>query len=400
MKTKTAEERQCYNKRDRVTVEIRDERGGKCGTEVRINDNKNGQYKISYSLKEQGRYSIIIKVNGEHVRDSPYDLQVKAREQAISSRDLSARGKNSVGRSSLPSAARYFSPEQEACSHALLLKPFQLKPVLSFGKEGSSEGMFDGPWGVAVSDTDEIAVTDSGNHRVQIFDSGGNFLRSFGRSGTNQGEFRFTFGICFDDKRNIFVADYSNHRVQIFSGEGRYMGMFGGEGSRNSQLSGPWGLSLDANGNIIVADSGNKLIKIFSTDGKFVRKIGGPDSFSYPVHCIQCDEYLIVSDQGEHCIKVFSTKGKYQYKFGQQGGGDGEFNFPRCLTVTKSKHLMVCDGGNNRIQVFELNGKFVGKFGTKGSNLGEVNEPTSLAVLSNGRFVVSEFNKHRIQIYE
>ena len=349
--TKTAEGRQFCNKRDRVTLEIRDERGRECGTEVRINDNKNGQYKISYSLKEQGRYSIIIKVNGEHVRGSPYDL---------------------------------------------LVKPFRFKPVLSFGMEGSSVGMFNHPWGVAVSDTDEIAITDCWNNRVQIFDSGGNYLRSFSRQGTNQGDFSYPHGICFDNKRKIFIADNRNHRIQIFSGEGRYMGMLGGKRSLDSQLSDPWGLSLDANGNIIVADSGNKLIKIFSTDGKFVRKIGGPGSFSRPIHCVQCDEYLIVSDFNEHCIKVFSTEGKYQYKFGQKGGGDGEFNYPYCMAVTKSKHLMVCDGGNNRIQVFELNGKFVAKFGT----IEEFSTPTSVAVLKSGRIVVSEWGNNRIQMFE
>ena len=397
--TKTAEGRQCYNKRDRVTVEIRDQRGRECGTEVRISDNKNGQYKISYSLKEQGRYSIIIKVNGEHVRSSPYDLLVKAREQAVSSGNLSARGKNSVGHSPSPSASRYFSPEHGAFSQTMLVKPFHFNPVLSFGKEGSSVGMFNHPWGVAVSDTDEIAVTDCWNHRVQIFDSGGNYLRSFGRNGSNQGEFNYPVGICFDNNRNIFVADNDNHRIQIFSGEGKYMGMFGGKGSLDSQFSCPCGLSLDVNGNIIVADSGG-LIKIFSNDGKFVRKIGGPGSFSDPVHCVQCDKYLVVSDRDEHCIKVFSTRGKYQYKFGQQGAGDGEFNSPRFLAVTKSKHLMVCDAGNNRIQVFELNGKFVGKFGTEGSNLGEFHGPMSVAVLSNGRIVVSDFNNKCIQMFE
>ena len=399
--TKTAEGRQCYNKRDCLTVEIRDQRGRECGAEVRISDNKNGQYKISYSLKEQGRYSIVIKVNGEHVRDSRYDLLVKAHEQAVSSGNpVSALGKNSVGHSPSPSASRYFSPEQGACSQVLLVKPFQFKPVLSFGKKGSSVGMYNCPWGMAVSDTEEIAVTEFWNYRVQIFDSGGNYLRSFGRKGSDQGEFNCPFGICFDNNKNIFVADSGNHRIQIFSGEGRYMGMFGGKGSLDSQLSNPWGLSLDADGNIIVADSGNKLIKIFSTNGQFVRKIGGPGSFSFPVHCVQCDEYLIVSDRAEHCIKVFSTEGKYQYKFGKQGGGDGEFNSPRCLAVTKSKHLMVCDRDNDRIQVFELNGKFVGKFGTKGSNLGEFKAPASVAVLSNGRIVVSDFNNNRIQVFE
>ena len=397
--TKTAEGRQCYNKRDCVTVEIRDQRWRECGTEVRISDNKNGQCKISYSLKEQGRYSIIIKVNGEHVRGSPYDLLVKAREQAVSSGNLSARGKNSVGHSPPPSASCYFSLEQGACPQAIG-KPFQLKPVLSFGKQGSSIGMFKGPWGVAVSKTDEIAVTGCWNDRVQIFDSGGNYLRSFGRHGTNKGKFYYPCGICFDNDRNIFVADQSNHRVQIFSWEGRYMGMFGGKGSLDSKLSDPWGVSLDANGYIIVADSGNKLIKIFSTDGKFVRKIGGPGSFRCPIHCVQCDEYLIVSDSDEHCIKVFSTEGKYQYKFGQKGGGDGKLDSPRCLAVTKSKHLMVCDRDNNRIQVFELNGKFVGKFGTKGSNLGQLKAPTSVAVLSNGKIVVSDYANNRIQMFE
>ena len=400
--TKTVEGRQCYNKRDRVTVEIQDQRGRECGTEVRISDNKNGQYKISYSLKERGRYSIIIKVNGEHIRGSPYDLLVKTRKQAVSSGNLSARGKTSVGHSPSPSASRYFSPEQGACSQAMLVKPLQFKPVLSFGKKGSSIGMLNGPWGVAVSDTDEIAVTDCWNHRVQIFDSGGNYLRSFGCNGSNLGEFSFPRGICFDNNGNIFIADNHNHRIQIFSGQGRYMGMFGGQGSLDSQLSNPWGLSLDANGNIVVADTGNKLIKIFSTAGEFVRKIGGPGSFSLPVHCVHCDEYLIVSDRDEHCIKVFSTEGKYLYKFGQQGGGDGEFNSPRCLAVTKSKHLMVCDRDNDRIQVFELKacGKFVGKFGTEGSNKGEIYSPTCVADLSNGRIVVSEFNNDRIQMFE
>ena len=81
--------------------------------------------------------------------------------------------------------------------------------------------------------------------------------------------------------------------------------------------------------------------------------IGEKGSFSFPVHCVQCGEYFIVSDSDEHCIKVFNREGHFQYKFGKQGKGDGEFNCPRFLSVTQSKHLLVCDEGNHRIQVFE-----------------------------------------------
>jgi len=353
--TRNAEGEQCYNKHDRVTVEIRDEQGRECATEVRINDNKDGSYKISYSPKDQGKYKVTVKVKGKDVLDSPFSIDVKL---------------------------------------------FQVRPVFSFGKEGWSLGMFTYPCGVAVNARDEIAVTDWLNRRVQIFKSDGKYLRSFGRHGNKAGEFKCPVGITFHTNGNVFVADRDNHRIQIFSGEGEYVGMFGGEGSLDSQLSNPCGLSVDSDGNIVVADAGNELIKIFSPDGKFLMKIGGQGSFTFPFHCVQCDRYLIVSDCSEHCIKVFNCNGDFQYKFGKEGGGDGEFNYPCCLSVNKSGHLMVCDSDNNRIQVFELSGKFVGKFGRRGSNLGEFNSPSSLAVLSNGRIVVSDENNNRIQILE
>jgi len=280
-------------------------------------------------------------------------------------------------------------------------KTFQFKPVSTFGERGTSEGTFKGPLGVAVTDKDEIAVTDSCNHRVQIFERSGNFLKSFGCHGTSQGEFKFPSGICFHNNGNIFVADSLNNRIQIFDEGVRFVHEFGNDGSLDySQLSNPRGLSLDSKSNIIVADSGNKLIKIFSPDGTFVRKIGGPGTFSFPVHCVQCDEYLIVLDQGEHCIKVLDREGNYQYQIGKQGQGDGEFKLPSFLAVNKLGHLLICDSGNDRIQIFELNGKFLGKFGTDGSNLGEVRNPTSSAVLSNGRVVVCEYGNHRIQTFK
>ena len=353
--TKNEEGEQCYNKHDRVTVEISDEQGRECVTEVRINDNKDGSYKISYSPKDQGKYKLTVKVNGKHVCRSPFSLKVKL---------------------------------------------FQVRPVLSFGKQRLSVKMFYYPWGVAVNARDEIAVTDSFNHRVQVLKNDGKFLRSLGVKGSKAGELTFPTGIAFHKNGNIFVADTGNERIQIFSGEGAYVGMFGGKGSLDCQLSQPRGLSVDSDGNILVADTGNKLIKIFSPDGKFLMKIGGQGSFTSPIHCVQRDRYLIVSDRAEHCIKVLDRNGDFQYKFGKQGGGDGEFIYPYCLSVNNSGHLMVCDSNNNRIQVFQLDGKFVGKFGTKGSNLGKFNFPYSVAVLSNGRIVVCDQGNHRLQLFE
>ena len=270
-------------------------------------------------------------------------------------------------------------------------------PVLSFGQKGESIGILTSPWGVAVNDHDEIAVTELNNERVSVFSSDGTHLRSFGREGKNNGEFRYPKGIAFDSHGNIVVADNNNHRVQVFDRNGNFLSKFGEQGSLDHQLSKPQGLSINGNGDIIVADKGNKLIKIFSSSGEYLRKFGGAGS---PYCCIQYGQHFIVSDAGDHSIKMFNLEGKFISKFGKQGNKDGEFNMPRCLSVNKEGLLMVCDSGNHRVQVFELSGKFVTKFGSEGSERGAFNYPVSTADLSDGRVVVSDVKNDRIQIFD
>ena len=273
-------------------------------------------------------------------------------------------------------------------------------PVLSFGQKGESVGMLNLPWGVAVSDRDEIAVTELWNGRVSVFSSDGTHLRSFGKKGKNNGEFNQPSGIAFDSRGNIVVTDCNNHRVQVFDRNGTFLLKFGEYGNLDHQLKNPEGLSINGNDDVIVADKGNKLIKIFSSSGEYLRTFGGASSLDTPYHCIQHGQYFIVSDYGDDSTKMFDLEGKFISKFGKQGENEGEFDGPYYLLVNKEGLLMVCDAGNNRVQVFELSGKFVTKFGSEGSERGEFDYPISTACLSDGRIVVSDKNNHRIQIFD
>ena len=354
--TRNAKGEQCYEKRDYVTVEIKNQDGHDCATETRVQDNKDGSYKISYFAKETGKYGVSVKVNGEHIRNSPFAAEVK---------------------------------------------PRQFRPVLSFGKHGSAKEDFTYPWAAAVNERDEIVITDSCNNRVQVFSSDGTYLRSFGSKGDKEGEFNSPIGVAIGNENGIiFIADSANHRIQLFRGQGEFLSKFGEEGNLDHQLSYPNGLSIGSDGNCIVADSGNKKIKLFSRTGQFQRSIGSEGSFTFPFYCIQYKEYLIASDFKEDCIKVFDKAGHFLYKFGKRGTGDGEFNGPYHLSINKAEHLMVCDENNHRIQVFEVNGNFIGKFGSKGKKIGRFSRPLSSAVLSDGRIVVTEFYNHRVQIFE
>ena len=346
--TRNAKNEQCCEQCDIVTVEIRNGDGRECATEAQVQDNKDGSYNISYFAKEAGTCQTSVMINSEHVSGSPFTVEVK---------------------------------------------PRQHKPSLSFEGEGSSAGRFNGPWGVAVNESNEIAVTDRDNFRVQIFRSDGTYLRSFGKEGDQEGEFIHPCGIAYLNNGNIVVADSGNNRLQIFTGKGEYLTQIGDEGKLDHQFDYPWGLSVDSDGNIVVADSNNKLIKIFTPSGQFLRKFGGKYLLVDPCHCIQKDQYFIVSDYGDHSIKVFNTDGKFLYKFGKKGRRDVELMRPRCLSFDKAGHLMVCDFENHRVKMMELNGKLIKKFQLKSWGL-----PISTAVLSDGRIVMSDFSGNRIQI--
>ncbi|CAH3045018.1 unnamed protein product [Porites lobata] len=339
-----------YDNNDCVTLEISNRQGDNCAAEVQVQDNKDGTYKIKYFARETGTCSASVKVNEEHIRGNPFEVQVK---------------------------------------------PRQFRSVLSFGEQ-----ILKKPWGVAVNEQNEIAVSDIGNHKIHLFKSDGTHIKSFGEHGAQHGEFAGPARGVFHGANIIVAEQNKNSRVQELSRQGGYLRHFGGKGSLDQQLDHPTGLSIDSDGNIIVADKNNKLIKIFSADGQFLHKLGTEGSFTKPFHCIQHNNYLIVSDCGDHSVKLFDRKGNFLYKFGKKGNLDGEFTVPVGLSMNKAGHLMVCDQQNHRIQVFDLSGKFITKFGTKGSGIREFNAPNSAAVLSDGKIVVADILNSRIQIFE
>ena len=349
--TKNGKGEQCYEEGDSVTVDIEEASIFARETETQVQNNRDGTYKITYFRKNWYTRPVSVKINGEHVHGSPFTVEAKHRE---------------------------------------------FKPVLSFGQQGSSKGMFNGPCGVAVNEGDEIAVSDSGNHRVQVFSSDGIYLRSFGEEGYRQGQFQTPSGIAFGTNDYIIVGESGNQFIQIFNGEGKYLSHFC---SNSSSTKSP-GLSVDSDGNIIVPDCQNKLIKIFSPGGQLLRTIGG-GRLTFPIHCIQNNNIFFVSDRGDHSIKMFDKEGKFLKKFGSKGVGNKQFNEPCCLSVDKVGHLMICDKLNHRIQLLDIpSGKFRTKFEVKGKDIGGLGNPVSMAVLSNGRIVVSDVLHHCVHIFE
>jgi len=100
----------------------------------------------------------------------------------------------------------------------------------TIGTPGKGAGFMSGrpfqqPTKVAIDDrTGELYIADGyGNARVHKFTSQGEYLFSWGESGTDPGQFNLVHSVALDKKGLIYVADRENHRLQVFDNQGKFV---------------------------------------------------------------------------------------------------------------------------------------------------------------------------------
>ena len=64
------------------------------------------------------------------------------------------------------------------------------------------------------------------NSRVAKVDKDGNWLKSWGDRGKEPGQFNTPHSIATDAQGNVYVADRGNHRIQVFDGDGKFLRQF------------------------------------------------------------------------------------------------------------------------------------------------------------------------------
>ncbi|XP_004925174.2 RING finger protein nhl-1 isoform X2 [Bombyx mori] len=274
----------------------------------------------------------------------------------------------------------------------------------SVGSRGSEPGCFTWPRGIAVGPDNTMVVADSSNHRVQVFDSNGIFIKEFGQYGSGEGEFDCLAGVAVNRIGQYIIADRYNHRIQVFDPQGRFLRAFGSQGTGDGKFNYPWGITTDALGFIYVCDKENHRVQVFQSDGTFVGKFG---SFGAKLGQLEHPHYIavsstnrvLVSDSNNHRIQVFDVNGRVLSSFGEEGSEDGQFKFPRGVAVDDQGYIVVADSGNNRIQIFHPDGTFLRAFGSWGSGDGEFKGLEGIAVMTGGNIIVCDRENHRVQVF-
>ena len=205
------------------------------------------------------------------------------------------------------------------------------------------------------------------------YQKGSSTTRAFGTEGEGGGEFKLPWGVTIDNEREyIITTDSGNHRVQVFDIRGDFLFKFGGQGSKKSQFNGPKGVTFSQKGYIVVADSGNHRIQVFNEDGRFVRMFGtqgsNPGELSHPcgVSYWENKDVVAITEQDNHRLQMFTLQREPLMRIGSQGEEDGEFLYPHHVTFNSKGLCLVSDCVNDRIQVINEDGGYLFQFGEEG----------------------------------
>jgi DNA-binding beta-propeller fold protein YncE len=151
---------------------------------------------------------------------------------------------------------------------------------------------FYGPRAIAINSNDMVYVCDTGYKRIMIYDENGNFIRKFGTSGMGMGELDEPVGIVLLDDDHLAIADTWNQRVQVFDVSGRsaidgVTTVFEVNAWYTQSLNNkPYITGSMSSGSIFLTDPEGSLIHQYDLNGTLIRTWnadgGDIDHFSMP----------------------------------------------------------------------------------------------------------------------
>ena len=313
------------------------------------------QYEINYQPTIKGRHQLHVKVEGQHIRGSPFTISAKLPVEKLGTPILTTWPEVNNPKGVVINQRGEVIVAEWDCVSVFSSSGEKLR---TFGTRGSGLGQFNTACGVAVDDKWNILVADDANHRIQKFTPEGQFLKAVGAFGKRPLQFNWPTYIAFNaSNKKFYVTEWSNHRVQVLNSDLTFYNSFGKHGSGNGQFKYPHGIACDSTGKLYVSDKENHRIQVFTTEGKFLKTFGkcgdgrgelmGPDDVA-----IDSDDRVYVSERSNHRVSVFTSEGVFVASFGSHGWGPGQFREPRGLAVDNNGVVYVCDHINKRLQIF------------------------------------------------
>ena len=277
--------------------------------ECPVTDNGDGTYLVSVVPQQLGQHHLSITVNGRHIKDSPFTLNIVPQ-----------------------------------CDYTQLKEPSQ---TIITG--------INNPQYIAFSDNGSMFVTS--NNCIYVYDKSGNRKVTIGSEGTGKVQFWSPRGIDISNEV-VYVVEYDGLRIHMLTTGGEFIGTFGEGCSGIGQFDYPTDVKISPDGRVCVADFGNNRVQVFNPDwtiSHFIDSSSVPDGdmFSYP-RAFAFDLLGDVHVTSYSSVIVFTPMGQFVRHYGGSELSDSD-----SIAIDPSGYSLVTSWHNPTLSVFDPSGELV-----------------------------------------
>ena len=318
----------CQGGENKIDVDLVDMQGSL--TKGNIQPFSQGQVMIFLTPMRRGEHQLNVKVNGAHIKNSPFTVTVYMPPSLLSRPVATISG---LGR---PASLVYSQTEDKIL--ATIMEEDVVIKVDSQLRSIPSECIMLHHVSEITHDADlNIFYATTTDNQLHKLNDNGSIIKTVGQLGKKNVEFNYPNGLRVSKKRELYVCDSDNNRVQVFDLDLNFKRSFGKKGTGKGQFNFPADIKFDSSGNIYVTDISNNRIQVFTCTERHIRSIENQrvDIFQ-PVSLLLHNENIYVTDGHNHQVWVMNTSGEIITTF-----GGGYLEDPEGITVDKAGFVYV-----------------------------------------------------------
>jgi len=186
--------------------------------------------------------------------------------------------------------------------------------------------------------------------------------------------------IALDSQGNMYILDSGNHRIQKFTPGGQYITTIGNKGQGPAEFIYPLSLDVDSRGYLHISDPGNQRVQVLKPDGKDYKTISFPKDPAGILRVSESGHMIMGRGAGffsislrsteenkelPKIIRVLNSDGDIERNFGEQRNYK-DFLINRVgnrfhFAIDKDKNTYVAFDYQNRIEKYSIDGKILWK---------------------------------------